>query len=290
MVKPPWLFQEGLIQRFWQNSWGGGKNKGVVYTFQCVVPGVEVTNEVPQAAKYAESCGLKQVVVPIYWEDFEKYAPLLMKHKGAPIHSIEVQIYKAALQAKADGFERLIFGETADLNYGGLSGLLSKDWKVGEFIDRYSYVKPYYVLKDFSLDTSPITKYEKNGYVDFHEFSRGFFLTEAMGSYTNACETAGIEMCSPYVHTILDIPLDYKRIRAGENKYIVREVFSQLYPEFVAPPKLPMPRALNEWMKDWSGPVRDEFWPHCTDQMTGDQKWYVWCLEKFLDMWDNGQL
>ena len=61
-------------------------------------------------------------------------------------HSIEVQIYKAALKAKEEGFERLIFGESSDVSYGGLSGLMSKDWRVGEFIDRYTYVKPYICL------------------------------------------------------------------------------------------------------------------------------------------------
>lgn len=37
-----------------------------------------------------------------------------MRHKKAPIHSIEVQIYKADLQAKADGIDTIIFGEAAD--------------------------------------------------------------------------------------------------------------------------------------------------------------------------------
>ena len=85
------------------------------YTFQCIVPGKKVTNEVPRAAEYAKECGLKHKTIKVYWEDFEKYAPILMKNKGAPIHSIEVQIYKAALQAKKDGFETLIFGERSTL-------------------------------------------------------------------------------------------------------------------------------------------------------------------------------
>ena len=254
------------------------------YTFQCVVPGISVTNEVPQAACYAEKCGLEHKVVEIYWEDFEKYAPVLMKHKKAPIHSIEIQIYKAALQARKDGFDTIIFGESADLNYAGLSGLMSREWTVGEFIDRYSYVLPYYALRDFEIITEPIVRYEKNGYVDVHEFCRGFFLKEAMGSYTNACECAGIKLETPYVHTWLSSPLDYTRVRAGENKYIVRELFHKLYPEFKISEKLPMPRPVNEWFKDWEGPTRPEFWPHCTDHMTGDQKWMVWCLERFLNM------
>ena len=42
-------------------------------------------------------------------------------------------------------------------------------------------------------------------------------------------------------------------------------------------------------MRNWEGPTRPEFWPHSTDQMTGDQKWYVYVLEQFLNMLDNGE-
>ena len=258
-----------------------------VYTFQCIVPGIDVTNEVPQAKKYAQECSLNHEVIEVYWEDFEKYAPILMKHKGAPIHSIEVQIYKAALKAKEDGFEKIIFGESSDLNYGGLSGLMSKDWTFGEFVDRYSYVLPYKVLKDSELVLEPLKEVEKDGYIDVFEFCRNFFLEEAMGSYTNACQCAGIDLETPYVKTHLSVPIDYARIRAGENKYVVRELFKQLYPGFEAPNKIPMPRPMNEWFKNWDGPKREEFYPHCTDNMTGDQKWLVWALEKFLDMIDK---
>ena len=254
------------------------------YTFKCCVPGVEVTDEVPNALKYAKECGLNHEVLEIYWSDFEKFAPILMKQKGAPIHSIEVQIYKAALKAKEDGFERLIFGESCDVNYGGLSGLMSKDWRFGEFADRYTYSKPYAILKDSEMILEPYKKCEKNGFVDAHEFCRTFFLEEGMGSYVNACQCAGIDVKTPYVNTYLSVPLDFSRVRSGENKYIVREVFKKLYPDFEIPPKTPMPRPMDEWFKDWKGPKRDEFWPHCTDGMSGDQKWQVWALEKFLDM------
>lgn len=257
------------------------------YTFQCKVPGMEVTNEVPQAKRYAEECGLENEVIEIYWEDMEKYAPILMKHKNVPIHSIEVQIYKAALKAKEDGFERLIFGESSDCNYGGMSKMLSRDWTIGEYIDAYSYVLPYKVLKECELVLEPYKKYEKSGYIDVHEFFRNVFLKESMGSYTNACECAEIQMETPFVYTYLANPLDYDRVRSGENKYIVRDIFNKLYKDFEVPEKLPMPRATNEWFKDWTGPTRPEFWLHCTDNMTGDQKWLVWALERFLNMMDE---
>ena len=256
----------------------------VAYTFKCVVPGTPVTDETGPAAKYAEECGLEHRVVEVYWEDYEKYVPILMKHKGAPMHSIEPQIFKAALTAKNDGFERMIYGETADTNYGGFSGLLSRDWTFGEFVDRYSHVLPYHVLKDPEMILEPYRQYEKDGYVDVHEFNRNVFYTESMGSYTNACDTAGIELVTPYATTIMDVPLDMDRVRRGENKYMIREIFERLYPDYEVPEKIPMPRPVNEWFKDWKGPTREEFWPNCTENMKGDQKWLVWCLEQFLNM------
>ena len=257
------------------------------YTFRCVVPGMQVTDESPGAARYAEACGLKHKIIDIYWEDFEALTPKLMKRKGMPVHSIEIQIYKAALQAKRDGFERLIFGETADVIYGGLDGLLSKDWLAGDFIERFAFVPAWKVLRDARLVVKPMLAYERDGHIDPHEFISQFFIREVVTSYFNACGCADIEATLPYLGTYLDAPLDYARVRGGENKYLVREMFRRLYPGFVAPKKLPMPRATNEWFRDWKGPTRPEFLPHCTDNMTGDQKWLVYCLEMFLNLLDT---
>ena len=260
----------------------------VAYTFKCVVPGVEVTDETEQAAKYAAECGLEHRVVEVYWEDMERLAPVLMRHKGAPCHSIEVQIYKASCKALEEGMEEIVFGESADIVYGGMSGLMSKDWTFGEFVDRYSYVLPYKVLREAQMITEPYEKWTRNGYTDAHAFLNETMYEEAINSYSDACATAGIRLHMPYSKTVLGVPIDYERIRRGENKYLVREIFERLYPGWEMPVKTPMPRPLNEWMKGWEGPQRDEFWPHCTDVMTGDQKWYVYVLERFLNMIDNG--
>ena len=258
----------------------------VAYTFKCVVDGVEVTDETPAAKRYAEACGLEHRIVEIYWEDFEKYAKELMHHKGAPIHSIEVQIYKASLMAKRDGFDTLIFGESADANFGGLNGLLSREWTAPDFIDRFSYVLPHRALKDPRIITEPFSAYSKDGFVDVHNFIRHVFFEESMGSYENATELGGIKLCAPYAETYMAPPLDYERVRSGDSKYFVREIFRKYYPDFIAPPKTPMPRPMNEWMQNWKGPTRPEFWPHCTAGMTGDQKWLVYILEKFMDLFD----
>lgn len=258
------------------------------YTFRCVVPGVEVVDETPRAAFYAESCNLDHRVIDITWEDVERVVEPLIAHKGGPIHSIEAQIYLAALRAKEEGFERIIFGENADIIYGGMNGLLEKDWLFGEFVDRYSYVKPYHVLKDPKMPLAPFLNFEVDGHIDGHDFINTYFRQEALGTYNNACDTAGIKFVGPYSLTVMDTPIDYDRIRAGETKYLIRELFNELYEGAELPEKIPMPRPVNEWFARWEGPVRPEFLPHCTDNMTGDQKWMVWCAERFLDLVDRG--
>lgn len=100
----------------------------------------DTVDETNQAAKYAEICGLKHKIVENTWEDMKRCAPILMEHKNAPIHSIEVQIYLTGLRALQDCFEGMIYGETADVNYGGLSKILARDWNVSDFIERYAYV------------------------------------------------------------------------------------------------------------------------------------------------------
>lgn len=265
-------------------------DNSVAYTFKCVVPGIEVADESPQAAEYlkvAKPKGIEHKVVEIYWEDLEKSAVPLMKRKGAPIHSIEAQIYKAALQAVEDGCDCFIFGDTADCVYGGHSNLLAKDWTFGEFVDRWSFVLPYKALKDYEMDFRPYYEYEKDGYIDVLPFLTIYEAPCSLNSYRNATGLAGIELFAPYAHTIYAEPLDLERVRRGENKYVVREVFERLYPGFVIPPKTPMPRPMNIWLGEWGGPVRPEFIPHCTDEMTADQKWLVWSLERFLDIVDG---
>ena len=257
------------------------------YTFKCVVPGVQVTDETPVAAEIAKKFNLKHKIVEITWGDVLSELPILFATKGAPIHSIECQIYKAGLACKKDGFSKFIFGENADIIYGGMDGLLKKDWLFGEYVDRYTQVMPYKVLKDPEMVLEPYQKYCKDGHVDSYAFTNDVFRKESLSSYVNACRAAGIEFVGPFSKTRLDVPIDLERIRGGDTKYIVRQVFAEIFPEFKMPPKIPMPRPTAEWLKSWEGPVRPEFIPHCTDGMSGDQRWLVFCLEKFLDFIDG---
>ena len=83
-------------------------------------------------------------------------------------------------------------------------------------------------------------------------------------------------------------PLDLDRIRSGESKYLIRELFRMRYPEIPVPNKLPMPRPVDVYFANWKGPIRTEFRDDIDmSQYNGNQKWLLWCLEQFLNMVDE---
>ena len=114
-------------------------------------------------------------------------------------------------------------------------------------------------------------------------------LLESLNSYEDAFSIAGVKYLDPYSHMKMAEPLDMERVRRGESKYLVRELFATCYPDIPVPQKIPMPRAMTQWLKDYKV-SRPEFIPNCTENMTGDQKWLCWCLEQFLNLHDKGAL
>jgi asparagine synthetase B (glutamine-hydrolysing) len=257
----------------------------VAYTFRCVVPGKQVTDETERAKLYCELNGLEHRIIDVFWDDYENLSPVLLRYINSPFHSINVQMYKAALQVKQDGFDRLIFGQGADSVFGGFDQLLSRDWTVGDFIDRYSCVLPYKALKESIMVIEPFKKWSHEGYMDVHGFLDDHVFWHSLHAYENSCSAAEVEFCGAYMNTT-HRPLDYNRVRCGECKYLVREVFQRIYPDLSIPEKIPMPRPMDEWFENWEGPKRPEFWPNCHVNMTGDQKYYIWILEKFLEEFD----
>ena len=254
----------------------------IAYTLNNVADGA--TNEVLKASEFARINKLDLRIVDVYWDDYIKYAPILMKSKGAPIHSIEVQIYKAAMQAKKDGVNKLVFGESADSIFGGLDGLLSKEWTVDEFVARYSFVLPNKVLKSYNIIKEPYEKYSENGYMCTHEFISNIFFEESVASYINACNLADVQFIGPYTNMSLKGELDLDKVRSGNSKYIVRDLFKEIYPNIDMGKKTPMPRPMGIWLKNWEGPNRPEFLNLDMSKFTGDQKWLLFSLEMFLNM------
>ena len=82
--------------------------------------------------------------------------------------------------------------------------------------------------------------------------------------------------------------LDLVRVRNGEPKYLIRQLMALRYPEIPVPNKTPMPRPVDEYFKNWTGPTRKEFREHIEmSSLTGNQKWQLYCLEEFLNLLEN---
>ncbi len=258
------------------------------YTFR-FLDGKFQEDELRRAETYAEYCGLNLHYVDIDWNNTVKpHLDVVLKSKGAPVHSIEPQIRQAAVQAKNDGIMEMIIGESSDLKFGGMDQLLSQDWSLSDFKRRYIFTEPEKVLKE-TFDMSYLfNRYRKEEeQIDFLKFMDDVFSIESSGSYLNAFNSAGMAYIDPYANLKMAEPLDLSRIRGGESKYLIRKLFSIKYPDIPVPEKVPMPRPVDFYFRDWAGPTRPEFKENLDmSQFTGNQKWQIWCLERFLNLFE----
>ncbi len=257
------------------------------YTF--VANGTTVFNaDEERAAYYCQKYGLQHHLVNISFEDYKEFTPIVMKTKCAPVHSIEPQIYKAAIEAKADNVDLIIVGESADLIFGGMDQLLAKDWLLDDFAKRYTFLEPDFVLTN-PVDVKMLyEEFRKGEYIDFMSFMDKVFSIESSSSYMNAFATAQIPYYDPYARLIMGEPLNLQRVRNGEPKYLIRNLYAKKYPELPIPDKIPMPRPVDMIFKDWVGPKRKEFRKDIPmNRLTGNQKWQLWCAELFLEIYDN---
>ena len=258
------------------------------YTFR-FLDGKFQQEELKRAEYYAKYYGLKLHYVDITWNTVIKYLNDVMLAKGAPVHSIEPQILQAAIQAKNDGVDCMLVGESSDLVFGGMDGLLSKDWTFDEFVERYTFTKPEEVLiEPVSMDYLFERYRLPNNMIDFEKFMDEVFSIESSGSYWNAFSVAKLDYYDPYARLKMGDKLDLSRVRNGEPKYLIRELMAKKYPEIPVPKKTPMPRPVDEYFKNWSGPIRPEFKKDLDmSRFTGNQKWQIWCLEQYLNLIDD---
>lgn len=256
------------------------------YTFR-FLGGNYQKEELNRAEYYANYYGLNLHYVDISWDTVEFYLDACIKSKCAPVHSIEPQILQAAIQAKNDGIEMMFVGESSDLIFGGMDGLLAKDWSFNEFMDRYIFVNPDEVLVEAESMQYLFERYRKGEMIDFLSFMDDVFSIESSSSYMNAFSVAKMPYYDPYARLKMGTPLDLYRVRNGESKYMIRELMAKKYPEIPVPNKVPMPRPVDEYFKDWEGPTRNEFRKDINiDKYNGNQKWLLFCLEYFLNVFE----
>lgn len=257
------------------------------YTFR-FLNGEYQKEELNRAETFARKYDLNLHYVDIDWSTVETNLPHVIASKGAPVHSIEPQVYQAACQAKADGVEVMVIGDAADYVFGGMDGLHSKDWSFEEFVERYVYLDPREVVKSPVNIGFAFEEYRIGKNIDFIEFMHKYADIESYASYENAFAAADMEYVDPYEVLKLSSPLDLNRIRNGESKYVIRNLFKMKYPSIPVPEKNPMPRPVDKFFENWNGPVRSEFLPNIDlSKLTGNQKWQLYCLEYFLNLYDG---
>lgn len=255
-------------------------------TAKCSAEGA--IDETARAAQYCRVYGLEHVIVDVSWSDYEASMDALMLNDGCPVFANEPQVYKLAMAAKQLGAKKIIFGDNADMAFGGYDRLLSKDWNYQEWIKRYTFVDPVVALKKPVSMESVYSLYKRGiNDIDFMAFLEDILAASSTGAYLNAFNLADISHFDPYAHLKMAEPLDLKRVRSGESKYLIRELFKMKYPELPVPEKIAMPRAVDQWLADWRGPTRSEFIPGCAVGMSGEQKFLLYSLERFLNLLDN---
>lgn len=253
------------------------------YTFR-FLNGEFQKDELERAETFARTYGLKLHYIDVSWEMVERNVDKVMECKNAPVHSIEPQIYEGAMIAKKDGVEVMIIGDAADYVFYGMDGLLSKDWLFEDFYRRMIYIEPNEVLRDPEDMHYIFEKYRKGEYIDFLGLYDSIVTDESYASYDNAFYSAKLPYVDPYELLKMANPVDLKRIRSGDSKYLIRELFKMRYPSLSVPQKNPMPRPVDLYFKNWDGPKRDEFRNDINmSKYSGNQKWLIWVLERFLN-------
>jgi hypothetical protein len=244
--------------------------------------------ESQRAVEYAETYHLEHRIIKVSWEDYLRHEKFLMARKKAPLHPVEVALYCAALQAKRDGLRAVFVGNGADSTFGGLDKLLSRDWTFEEFVRRYNFVEPETVLNSPCDIRSVYEPYRCGEMIDFVRFIKevhGFGIIQAFG---NAVGAAGIELIEPFEELRLRGEIDLKRIRAGEPKHQLFEVFRRFYPHQQPPGKIPFSRPMDEWLADYSGPGSSCFRRNLDLGMfTGDQKYLIRGLDLFIGLLED---
>lgn len=256
------------------------------FTISFDAPGA--ADESIAAKAYAARWEHPHHVVRVGWDHYEAHATDLMANKGSPLHAVEVPLHLAALRARELGVGGLLVGNGADSTFGGMDKLLCVDWSFSDFMKRYLFVDPALILKDPTDLSGTFAPYRKADGIDVQRFLREVHGQGIVQSFENAIHSAGLDIVAPYEAMTHDGALDLDRIRAGEPKYLLQQLFRDLYETTDVPDKVPFARPMDVWMAGWSGPKnsRREFRPDVATQlasMSGEARFLVWCLTEFVD-------
>ncbi len=241
--------------------------------------------EVARAAKICQLNKLEHKIIEVTWQDYLNIMDKISLDAGYPVFGNTPQLYYGVKAAIDDGAKFIIIGDDADSVFGGYNLLLSKDWKYNDFIKRFMFIDPEKVLKhpvDMGYVFEPY-KLDNDG-IDFIGCIKYILNISTGVAYYDIFNYFNIPAIDPYSKLKMGMPLDLARIRNGEPKYLLRELYKEKYPTREIPEKIPMARPMDLWMANWQGPKRDEFIPNCIDGLTGEQKFNIYSLERFMNV------
>ena len=246
---------------------------------------VSGAKEAERAQRYAEAYSLDWKVVSVTWDDYLSFEPALMQRKKAPLHAVEVALHKAARLARKEGVDHLLVGNGADSTFGGMDKLLSQDWDYEAFVRRYSFIDPAKALKN-PVDVHPVFEpYRQSDKIDFVGFLKRVHGVGIIQAFQNSMAGTGIDLVEPFENLKLRGKLDLERIRRGEPKYVLYDLFARLYPNLPAPRKVPFARPMDEWLADYPGPSHPAFLESLPmAAFSGDQKYLLRGLDRFAAM------
>lgn len=252
-------------------------------TFTIRFDAENAVDETSAAKWYADYLGLSNTVINVSWSDYEANIDPLMIHKKSPLHPVEPALFCAGQAAKRAGVEVLLTGNGADSTFGGLDRLLARDWDFQSFVDRYTFLAPRRVLRNPRSMEGIFEPYRTTSGIDVVGFLKEVHGTGIVQMFETALNCAGCDVVSPYEDLVLDVPLDLHRIRSGEPKYLLQEVFQTLFPDLTVPEKIAFARPVGVWLQDWNGPSSELFVDDLDiGQLSGEQRWIVYCLDRFL--------
>lgn len=241
--------------------------------------------EVSRAQKICEINDLQHEVVEIDWKYYDEHMDLMMQNDRCPVTANEPQVFALVEKAKKDGAKLIILGDAADMVFGGLDKKLSRDWSFTEWIHEYTHVNPEEVLTNWKDMKYVYEKYRlgKDG-IDYLRFLDEIFTVSSGNAYYNVFEYFSMNYFDPYTRLVMAEPLDLNKVRNGNSKYLLRELYTKKYPGLKIPEKLPMPRSMERWLDWWKGPIRSEFLPGCIEKLNYEQRFLVYSLERFLNL------
>ncbi len=181
--------------------------------FTLKYPEVTGVDEVEQAHIYAEKFGLRLIEVPVTFQDVLDFQDDLMLQKGEPLSPIEIGLYKMAIRALDFGLENLITGSGADLCFGGLYNLLSKNWTNEEFVERYTFVNPSKVMKVNAEPYDFYQDYFAKPYFNLNDFMNEIYGIATSKYFNNAFKLANINFKAPYEYINRDFELDIRELK-----------------------------------------------------------------------------